>query len=108
MAKHGQAARPLPTKRKASNKPNRAPGRADPKKQNASLRRELIEARQQLAATADVLKVISRSIFDLQPVLDTLVSSACRLCEADIGTVRYRDGSNYRLAATYGCTPEWR
>jgi two-component system NtrC family sensor kinase len=108
MAKHGQAAQRLSTKRKASNKPNRAPGHADPKKQTTSLRRELIEARQQLTATSDVLRVISRSAFDLQPVLDTLVASACDLCEADIGTVRYRDGPNYRLAATYGCTPEWR
>jgi two-component system, NtrC family, sensor kinase len=55
-----------------------------------------------------LIKVISRSTFDLQPVLDTLVSSACRLCDADIGTVRYQDGSTYLLAADYGCTPEWR
>jgi GAF domain-containing protein len=54
-----------------------------------------------------VLKVISRSAFDLEPVLDALLSSACRLRAADIGTIRYRDGGEFRLAATFGCKPEW-
>jgi two-component system NtrC family sensor kinase len=76
--------------------------------ENTRLLRELRESLQQQTATADVLKVISRSTFDLQPVLDTLISSACRLCEADIGAVRYQDGSTYRLASDYGFAPGWR
>jgi len=76
--------------------------------ENARLFNETREALERQTATADVLKVISRSTFDLPPVLDTLISSACRLCEADLGTVRYQDGSTYRVAADYGSTPGWR
>ena len=67
---------------------------------------ELTESLQQQTATADVLKVISRSAFDLQTVLDTLVESAGRLCAADKGTIFQRDRDLYRLASNYGFSPE--
>ena len=91
----GSASRP----RRSAPRSSRKPRGTDAETTVAVLAQELDEARQQQAATADVLKVIGHPTSDLQSVFDTLSALAARLCEADIVTLWRPAGPGYRLVA---------
>src|SRR5262249_14220115 len=74
--------------------------------ENARLLNELRESLQQQTATADVLEVISRSAFDLQPIFETVAESAVRLCEADKAFILRFDGELLHPVVAHNASPE--
>src|SRR6266478_7468510 len=120
MAKRGKTVRKPAAARKASTtrKPaaarkaattrKHAPASIDAEKENSRLMRELAEAREQQAATSELLKVIGRSTFDLQAVFETLAENAVRLCEAERSFIFRFDGQYLRVVATHNASAEIR
>ncbi len=108
MAKRGKTVRKPPTARKAPTTRKCAPASVDAKREHSRLQHELAEAREQQAATGELLKVIGRSRFDLQAVFETLAENAVRLCEAERSFIFRFDGQYLRVVATHNASAELR
>ena len=107
MAKRGQMARKPPTTRKRTALRKRATASIDPEKEISNLRRELLEARREQVAAAEVLKVISSSPGELEPVFQVMLENATRICEAKIGILWRYEGGAYTSVAVLGVTPAY-
>jgi len=99
MAKRRQAARPKG--RKLPTKPKRSPAAVDLKKEIATLRRELTEARERQTATSEVLQVISSTPGDLQLVFESMLENATRVCSAQFGTMNLYEDEHFRNVALH-------
>src|SRR5260221_10414808 len=101
MAKRKKSVRKPATARKAPTKAKRAPADGDLKKENATLRRELAEALERQTAASEVLQVISSTPGELEPVFQSLLENATRVCGAKFGTMHLVEGDVVRRVASY-------
>ena len=112
MQRRGESGQPVKGRRTSKPKARKAPAAplsgADVQEQIDRLVRERDEALEREAATANVLKVISGSMFDLNATLKTMLQSAGKLCQAENVQIFLRDGGFYRLAADNGFSPEYQ
>src|ERR1700692_2934049 len=108
MAKRGKTVRRPVREHKSSTARKRAPAEVAANKENSRLKHELAEAREQQAATSELLKVIGRSTLDLQPVFETRAENAVRLCSAERGLVFRFDGQLLRFTVGHNVSPEFR
>ena len=113
MAKRGQTIRKPRAARKRSSAGRRAPAPKRTKvdvdtNKEVTLKHELADAREQQAATSELLKVIGRSTFDLQPIFETLAENAVKLCDAERSFIFRFDGQYLRVVATHNASAELR
>ena len=89
-------------RRRAPRRTRRPRGPLSEKKNTALLTHELSEAREQQAATSEVLRVIASSLGDLKPVFETMLANAIRLCQAKLGSLFLREGEGFRNVSNIG------
>ncbi len=95
-------------RRHKTSAPNAAESRVSPREtENARLTRELEEAREQQAATSELLKVISSSPGKLEPVFKAILENATQICEARFGNLNFYDGNVFRRVAIHNPTPQF-
>src|SRR3974390_2052003 len=105
-AQHGSTTKPKRNNAPTAARPTSST-LADLQEQVGALTRELAEAREQQTATSEVLRVISSSLGDLEPVFQTMLTNAMQVCEAKFGFMNRYDGDTWKIVAVHGAVPAY-